>query len=242
MLQMREPAGRTAPVQTWAVAAVRGRLAAQAASLLQAMIDAEASARCQAAPYQRTRTRVAVRQGSYRRVLRTDFGDVAVRMPRLGQTLGSGLPAPGVVERSVLQLAAGISTWSAVQSLIAPMRAHHGDAGWIAALARDLLAMSDAARLEPMPVVAERLAAVRICSDDPSIGRLAVAAAVAACGERRHAWFARVDGAGQWRQMMEAARGRGLLGVEAISPPEDPDLIAAIAGTWPQAQATSALG
>lgn len=222
-------------VRAWAVA--------QCGSLLQAAVQEEAAARCNAGPCQRTPQRIARRGGTYRRCLTTRLGRLPLTVPRLDRSAGgSALLSvwsrdPDVALSLLLDLAAGRNSWSAGQALLAPLYTQHGEAAWIMRLAHRLLQAAERCRRGALPLQVDRLCAIPLA--DPL--RAALPCAVCLCLEPAtpglpQAWFSVLPGPppGAWASLFAQVRERGLLRPASVEVPTGAS--AAAVRLWPAAR------
>jgi transposase-like protein len=213
-------------------------------SVLRMVLDAEATALCQATPCQRGRGRQALRTGSSQRHLTTRFGDLSITVPRLGIP-GHHTALLPVRRRDVdylceplLRLIAGYNTWSAIQQLLEPLRVRHGDATWLVQLAQRILAHANQTRQQTLPIQAASLHVSPIDQgQDLSRPELSTLQVTARNGGIRISWLAvtpRHD-APNWERLAQAMRERGLLAVDCIHGPCDPGFHSAMQRQWPTA-------
>lgn len=208
--------------------------------LLQTAVDAEAHAACQASPFQRTHGRAAHRTGSYHRQLPSPFGGgIVLRLPRLSiEAHQSALLPPGTrrldhVAVPLIRLAIGHNSWSAVQQLIAPWRARHGEADWLNRLAQRILACAEQRRRPPMPVVACQLhVAGFTCPGSDIIPGLHRVQAVTGNG-RCSTWFVTISEPDGWSRLAQALHEHGLLAIDSMHGQPPPACIDALRRFWP---------
>lgn len=221
------------------------RLAHLLASILALTLEAEASAACQAAPFQRNAGRVAHRAGSTRRRLASPFGEIEVKVPRLGAPGHRPAMLPGRLGNldhlaaPLLCLAAGRNSWSAARQLLDQLRRLHGEAEWLTQLAQRIVALADLTRHPLLPMSASvlhiaALDAAASCSL-PGIHRVQ---AVGLRDRRIITWFAALpaqDG-GAWPRLAQALHEHGLLEVRRLDVRGDAACLDALRARWPDAE------
>lgn len=221
------------------------RLAHLLASILALALEAEASAACQAAPFQRSAGRVAHRAGSTRRRLASPFGEIEVKVPRLGVPGHRPAMLPGRLGNldhlaaPLLCLAAGRNSWSAARQLLDQLRRQHGEAEWLTQLAQRIVALADLTRHPLLPMSADvlHIAALDAAAGFglPGIHRVQ---AVGVRDRRITTWFAALpaqDG-NAWPRLAQALHEHGLLDVRRLDVHGDAACLDALRARWPDAE------
>lgn len=213
----------------------------QLTSILIHIVDAETEALCQASSFQRCGDRIAHRVGRLHRRLLSRIGELTVSVPRLSlpdrqlAILPKRLRSIDHLVDAAICLSAGHNSWSAIQTILAPLRAHYGESEWIARLAQRLLQQAERSRrvVLPMRATVLRISGVAVAPCEHHLPPMVcISIEAGSAGTTLLATVERND-AQAWKRLALDLQQRGLLVVERILGPDAEGAALALQRRWP---------